>query len=133
MSKIPIAAAKRIAKEYGIDQVVILGRVPESEPGKGDGSDHVTTYGRTLVHCDIAAQMGNKLKRILGWPPDQCNAKPARLKGGYRMTFDEWYASASAQFPPSEVQRACAKAAWDASKTAIAEARRRSDITRKGI
>ena len=80
MSKIPIAAAKRIAQEYGIDQVVILGRVPESEPGKGDGCEYVTTYGRTIVHCDIAARMGNKLKQILGWPPDKCNDKPARIR-----------------------------------------------------
>jgi hypothetical protein len=79
-SRIPISAAKRIAQEYGVDQVVILGRCPESEPGKGDGSEHVTTYGRTIVHCEIAAAMGNKLKQILGWPPDMCNAKPARVR-----------------------------------------------------
>ena len=80
MGKIPIAAAKRISEEYGIDQVVILGRIPESEPGLGDGSEHVTTYGRTVQHCEIAARMGNKLKQILGWPPDHCNDKPARQR-----------------------------------------------------
>ena len=80
MSRIPISAAKRIAEEYGVDQVVILARQPESEPGKGDGSEHVTTYGRTIIHCEVAALMGNKLKKILGWPPDRCNDKPARQR-----------------------------------------------------
>lgn len=80
MSRIPIAAAKRIAQEYGIDQVVILGRIPESAPGIGDGSEYVTTYGRTIQHCTIAAMMGNKLKRVLGWPPDRGEDKPARQR-----------------------------------------------------
>ena len=79
-TRIPIAAAKRIAKEHGYEQVVIMARHPEREPGFGDGREHVTTYGTTILHCDVAARMGNKLKRILGWPESYCQDKPARVR-----------------------------------------------------
>lgn len=61
---IPVTAAARIADRYAYDQVLILARNvgPTSR-------EHVTTYGRTAVHCDIAAATGAFLKhRIMGWP-----------------------------------------------------------------
>lgn len=38
MKSIPISAARRIAEDYGYDQVVIVAR-------KVDGGEHCTTYG----------------------------------------------------------------------------------------
>ena len=80
--RIPISAAKRIADEYGFDQVVIFARKVDTEPGLGDGGEHVTTYGKTVADCDVAARMGNHLKRVVGWPEAKCRAVPARLRAG---------------------------------------------------
>lgn len=67
MTPIPIEAGKQIAFNYGYDQVVILAR----RVGEGEGSgEHITTYGIDQTHCDVAAQMGDKLKNICGWPHD---------------------------------------------------------------
>jgi hypothetical protein len=61
MKSIPIAAAERIAKEYGYDQVVIIAR-------KVGSGEHVTTYGVNKEHCDSAALQGKALKKFMGWP-----------------------------------------------------------------
>ena len=61
MKEIPIAAAERIAKDYGYDQVVIVARTV----GQGE---HVTTYGRDKANCDVAARCGEFLKhKVMGW------------------------------------------------------------------
>ena len=66
MRDIPIAAAKRIAKEYGYDQIIIYGRVCHDSPEPH--GEHVTTYGRNREHCDAAAKIGNHLKyKVFGW------------------------------------------------------------------
>lgn len=65
MKRIPIAAAERIAKAYGYDQVVIIAR----KVGE-DGGEHVTTYGVNKAHCDSAAAQGRALKRFMGWPEE---------------------------------------------------------------
>lgn len=59
---IPISAAKRIADDFWYDQVVILARRVGEE-----GGEHITTYGITKTHCDVAALMGRKLKEIADW------------------------------------------------------------------
>ena len=51
--RVPIAAAKRIAKDYGYDQVVILTR----KTGE-DGAWAFSTYGVNKAHCDAAAKWG---------------------------------------------------------------------------
>ena len=53
---IPIASAKRIAKDYDYDQVVIYARAVGSH-------DWMTTYGRTKVHCGIAARIGQWMRK----------------------------------------------------------------------
>jgi acetylornithine/succinyldiaminopimelate/putrescine aminotransferase len=59
---IPIAAAKRIADLYGYDQVVIIARAVGVQ-------EHVTTYGKNKLHCEIAAKIGNFFKyKLMGWP-----------------------------------------------------------------
>lgn len=62
MKRIPITAAKRIADEYGYDQIIVIGRAV----GQGE---HVTTYGRNREHCSAAAKIGDFLKyKVMGWP-----------------------------------------------------------------
>ena len=61
MKPIPIAAGKRIADEYGYDQVVIVAR----RVGQGE---HVTTYGVDKANCDVAAKIGDYFKyKLMGW------------------------------------------------------------------
>jgi hypothetical protein len=66
MKPIPIAAAKRIAEQYGYDQVIIYARkVGEKLQPHGE---HVTTYGINNVHCGVAARIGDHLKyKVFGW------------------------------------------------------------------
>lgn len=65
MKRIPIAAARRIAEEYGYDQVLIYARKVGSAPDPH--GEHMTTYGITKVHCSVAARIGATLKRFMGW------------------------------------------------------------------
>jgi hypothetical protein len=74
--RIPIIAAKRIADEYGQNQVVLV------TFDKSDGTTHVVTYGKSVEECAQAAQGGNFVKRALGWPESLCNAKSARARRG---------------------------------------------------
>lgn len=74
MKSVPIAAAKRIADEFGKDQVIVLSW------SRADGKTWVTTYGRTLDDCAQASEGGNRMKRVMGWPEDLCKAQPARAK-----------------------------------------------------
>ncbi len=69
MKPIPISAARKIAEAYGYDQVVIFGR----RVGKrGAGGEHLTTYGKTTQHCEIAALVGEFLMyKIMGWHRDE--------------------------------------------------------------
>lgn len=60
---IPISAAKKIALDYGYDQIIIIGR----KCGRA-GREHCTTYGVDEKHCSMAARIGNFLKyKVMGW------------------------------------------------------------------
>lgn len=66
MKDIPIAAAEKIAKEYGYDQIVIIGRKVGDDPDPH--GEHVTTYGVSEEHCKVAANIGDFLKnKVMGW------------------------------------------------------------------
>lgn len=69
MRPIPIAAAERIAKDYGYDQVVIIARRVGAPPEPH--GEHVTTYGVDRAHCESAAAQGRALKRFMGWPEEK--------------------------------------------------------------
>lgn len=70
--RIPIAAAKRLAKQYDLAQVILTA---------WDGQRvHVVTYGRSLPDCEQAARGGNLVKTAMGWPKELCKAVPARVK-----------------------------------------------------
>ena len=73
MSKrIPIKAAKQIAAEYSLKQVILLA---------WDGErTHVVTYGKSVEDCDQAAQGGNTIKKLFKWPKELCNAEPSRVR-----------------------------------------------------
>ena len=60
---IPISAAKKVALDFGYDQVIIIGR----KCGEG-GREHCTTYGVDKQHCQVAARAGDFLKyKVMGW------------------------------------------------------------------
>lgn len=65
MRPVPIAAAERIAKQYGYDQVVIYARRVGDDPDPH--GEHLTTYGINKTHCAVAAQIGTTLKKVMGW------------------------------------------------------------------
>lgn len=77
--KIPIMAARRIAEEYGYDQVLIMARKVDSKPGAADGEEWMTTYGVDRDHCDAVA-------RIRYWLEGQMKiwADPARRRVAQR-------------------------------------------------
>lgn len=72
MSKraITIADAKQVSEKSGYPEIVIFGYDPET------GEQHITTFGKTKKQCLDAAQAGNSLKKFLGWPKADCDAKP---------------------------------------------------------
>ena len=66
LKPIPISAAKKIAKDYGYDQVIIYARRCHTTPEPH--GEHLTTYGRNKAHCGVAARIGSHLKReIFKW------------------------------------------------------------------
>ncbi len=74
-ARVSIAAAKRLARECGMSQVAVVGW-----DGK-TGRTWVATYGQSITDCEQAAMLGNKIKRqVLGWPEEQCDARPARMR-----------------------------------------------------
>lgn len=64
MKRIPVTAAKRIAEEYGYDQVVVYARKVGDAP---NGGEHMATYGVNKAHCDVAAKMAKVLQKFMGW------------------------------------------------------------------
>jgi heterodisulfide reductase subunit C len=68
--RLPIKDAMDIAHKRGLRQVILLA---------WDGTlSHVVTYGKSIEDCDQAAQGGEKLKKVMGWP--NWEARPARVK-----------------------------------------------------
>lgn len=59
-----------IAHKRGLRQIILLA-------WDGDLS-HVVTYGKSIEDCDQAAQGGEKMKKLMGWP--NWEAQPSRVK-----------------------------------------------------
>lgn len=71
MKRLPIKAAKDLAKQYNQKQVILA---------TWDGErTHIVTYGVSIEDCSQAAQGGNKIKDALGWPKD-LRDEPPRVK-----------------------------------------------------
>lgn len=71
-ARIPISAAKRIAADHDLRQVILF-----AWDGK---ASHIVTYGKSVEDCAEAADLGNKMKRGLGWPESLQSAEPSRVK-----------------------------------------------------
>ena len=70
--RIPISAAKRIAADHDLRQVILVA---------WDGNlTHVVTYGKSVADCDQAARGGNLVKTAMGWPEGLCKEEPSRVK-----------------------------------------------------
>lgn len=70
MKPIPISAAKKVAEDYGYDQVIIIARRVGEDPEPY--GEHVTTYGVNKENCDAAARIGNFLKfKVMGWTEEE--------------------------------------------------------------
>ena len=52
----PVSVAKRVAKTYDLDQVIVIGRDTGDE-----GYNTFTSYGRNRQHCNAAARIAEKL------------------------------------------------------------------------
>ena len=78
MKRIPIAAARRIAEDYGYDQVMIYARKVGDMPDPH--GDHMTTYGVNTAHCAAMAKVAKYLQtKIMGWHSTQITtSKPKR-------------------------------------------------------
>lgn len=69
MKRIPISAAKHIAKEYGYDQVIVYARKVREKPEPH--GEHITTYGVTKQHCEAAGLISKRLQAVMHWNPKQ--------------------------------------------------------------
>jgi hypothetical protein len=72
MKRLPIQAAKDLAKKYNQDQVVLV------TLDKKDNLMHVVSYGKTVQDCDVAAQGANFVKQALGYPDKDCHTEPLK-------------------------------------------------------
>lgn len=75
---IPWLEAKRIAKEFDKNQVIIV---------TWDNAHqliHVATYGKSREDSAKAAQGGNFVKEALGWPDELCHDTPDWWKDGVK-------------------------------------------------
>lgn len=79
VKRIPIRVARDVAREFRQSQVILLAW------DKRSGLTHVVTCGETREDCEQAAEGGNRLKRALGWPEEECNAEPAHVRRRRRL------------------------------------------------
>ncbi len=88
MKRIPISAAKRIADDYGYDQVIVYARRVGDDPDPH--GEHVTTYGADKAHCDVAARIGDHLiYNVFQWPrEEQPPTKSPSKPGWYPVLFE---------------------------------------------
>lgn len=87
--QIPISDAKKLGKERGYQQIIIAG---------WDGETNVTTittWGDSKTDCEQAAQGGNLIKAVLGWPDGMCNDQPDHVVATGLKTnpFQHWLRS----------------------------------------
>ena len=70
---ISIKEAKQLREKLGLTHLVILGV-------SDDGKQHVATHGKSIVQAKEAANMGNNLKKEIGWPSSLCHSQPLERK-----------------------------------------------------
>lgn len=57
--KLPIQAAKNVAEQYNLDQVILIARSHK------DNLTHFVTYGKSDQDCGMAAIDGRKLRAVV--------------------------------------------------------------------
>ena len=67
--KIPISKIKEIRESLDTDHLVIL-------TIDNDGAQNVATHGKSRFNAATAADLGNKLKKLLKWPENLCKDYP---------------------------------------------------------
>ena len=55
----PVSVARRIAKTYGLDQAIVIGRNTGDE-----GYNTFTSYGKNRQHCNAAARITRALIKL---------------------------------------------------------------------
>ena len=73
MEKISISTVKEIREQIGATHLVLFAF-------GSDGTQHVATHGETERNGIEAAELGNNLKRYLGWDESMCKTKPLERK-----------------------------------------------------
>jgi hypothetical protein len=74
MKRLPIEAAKALAKKYNQAQVILV---------TWDALDHVihtVSYGKTTDDCAQAALGANLVRETLGFPEEDCHEVPYRAR-----------------------------------------------------
>ncbi len=62
--RIPITAARKIAEQYGMDQVILLAWTER------DARTHFVSYGKDRENCRMAAEGIKNIRRFLGFEKD---------------------------------------------------------------
>lgn len=72
--EIPFEAAAEFAKKFNKDVIIILSfdKVNETES--------VTTWGKSIHQADHAADCGNRIKRVIGWPEQHTKAVSEKVQ-----------------------------------------------------
>lgn len=71
MKKIPVTRLKQMSKDFGLDHIIVF--------ATGNKKMFIATYGRTVEECSEAADFGNRLKDVMGWP-ESLHQQPSRVK-----------------------------------------------------
>ena len=61
-TELPIDMLKPLAERYNLAHVILFAH------SEIEGRDHIVTFGVTIAQSAQAAEFGNRLKGILGWP-----------------------------------------------------------------
>lgn len=99
--RLPIQAAKDIAKKYGQDQVILITWDKENH------LIHTVSYGKTASDCSQAALGANIVKAAIGYPEKDCHAVPYRARKklplvDYRVEFEGGVPMTCVRIPPGQ-------------------------------
>jgi hypothetical protein len=72
--RIPVKDLRELAKKLGLSHVIVFA-TDKDDPTM----QRIATYGHTKKACSEAADFGDKLKDVLGWPQTN-RARPAHEK-----------------------------------------------------
>jgi len=99
MKRLPIQAAKDVAKKYDQDQVILI------TWDKEEGLTHTVSYGKTESDCAQAAVGVNVIRETLKFPENMCFEVPMRARKrlpmvDYRIEFEGGEPMTCVRIPP---------------------------------